>query len=57
MKFEITFKSPMASAQLDELNSEQQEFAENFIEYAEYITIEFDPEADTAVAKLRPYRY
>ena len=47
-KFKLTFKTPDVLDQ--ELSIEQKEFAERFVVYGEYITIEFDPDNHTAKA-------
>lgn len=45
--FTLTFKTPDV---LDQLTDEQKEYAVLFIRYGELITIEFDPNNDTAKA-------
>ncbi len=60
MKFRVTFKTPDAldyaldDFPYDESREEAKEVAKQFIEYGEYITVEFDTEAKTAtVVPLR----
>lgn len=54
MKFKISFKTPDAIEQVYDLPKFTQEIARDFMQkymkYGEYITIEFDTEANTAVA-------
>ena len=56
MKFRLSFKTPDALDYLDEHDADpeeveaKKEFARRYIRYSEAITIEFDTEAETAVA-------
>lgn len=54
MKFKISFKTPDAMEQVYDLPEFAQEnardFMQKYMKYGEYITIEFDTEAKTAVA-------
>lgn len=55
MKFALTFKTPNVTDRLDELcetedeRNEAKEFASKFVEYDEYVLVEFDTETGTAV--------
>ncbi len=57
MKFQVMFKSPDALQDAimdivgvdDDLAEELETFAEKWVKYNEYITVEFDTKADTAV--------
>jgi hypothetical protein len=58
MKFTLTFKQPDVFDQLDDLSEEERDSAErlarDYVQYSEYINVEFDTEAGTAKAvKLR----
>jgi len=55
MKFEVTFKDPDAIYYDDQGNEltkkaaeKAEEFARTWLEYGEYVTLEFDTEAKTA---------
>lgn len=51
MKFSLTFKTPGVINQLEEEQDElelAEEFLEQWLEYREYVTIDFDTEAGTA---------
>lgn len=50
-KFLMTFKDSEALFE-NKLTKEQIEFAKKYIEFSEYICIEFDPEKETATVKL-----
>ena len=53
MKFCVCFKTPDALDYLDLDEDESEEaldFARQYVKYGEYITIEFDTDAGTAVA-------
>lgn len=56
MKFHLTFKTPDVTDQLENMNYDDKkiatEFANKFLEYGEYITIEFDTIEKTA--KVQP---
>lgn len=56
MKFTLTFKMPDVLNQLThdfetEKQDEAKAFAEKYVKYGEYISVEFDTENKTAVAK------
>jgi len=51
MKFTVTFKSPDAfdTADVDDEDvDEAKELFDRFVEYGEYVTVEFDTETQTA---------
>ena len=52
MKFSLTFKTPDVVDQLDDLDDKKRNDAKNFlekwIEYGEYVTIDFDTKLTTA---------
>jgi hypothetical protein len=54
MKFTLHFKTPDILEQIEDLEDSEKEkayeIARKFVEYSEYITVEFDTESKTAVA-------
>lgn len=50
MIFSLTFKTPDVLDQLTG-NKEAQDVADNFVEYGEYIYIDFDTDKDTATVR------
>lgn len=56
MKFTLTFKCPDVLDQLEGSEEEiekMQEFARKYMEYSEYITVEFDPDNNRVVVNPR----
>jgi hypothetical protein len=62
MKFQVTFKSPdSVSDAIDDVieaspetsREDLKKFVEPWIEWGEYVTIEFDTDEGTAVVKMR----
>ena len=54
MKFSLTFKTPDVTDQLEDAEAERaREFLKKWLEYGEYVTIDFDTEAGTAEVRRK----
>lgn len=56
MKFSLTFKTPDVTDQLNDIEDAEdrakaESMVEKFLEYGEYITVEFDTESQSATVK------
>lgn len=55
MKFTLTFKTPDVTDEINELDADYddilsaKDLADKFVQYDEYVTIQFDTETQTAV--------